>query len=158
MNLPPPRPEQGALPADSPGCVLRLNLPHRIPNRTQDRPGPASGSIAQLPQRCPSVTLLRVEGAIVCSATEALAGIRHFRAFVLCRIFFYDREFKVAPRGATPLHVPLSAERPANSRIATSCYGARPPVWRLRIAARISVIPLQSPVVHDSRRRWWRRL
>jgi hypothetical protein len=29
---------------------------------------------------------------------EAPGGIRHFLASVLCRIFFYDREFKVAHR------------------------------------------------------------
>jgi hypothetical protein len=68
--------------------------------------------------------LPRVEGAIVCADRSPWLGIRHFFASILCRIFLLRLRNKVAPRGATPLHVPLSAERPRNLRIATLCYRA----------------------------------
>jgi hypothetical protein len=60
------------------------------------------------------------------------------------------REIKAAPRGADLRHVPVSPERPTDSKIAAApSHWAVPALRRLRIAAYISVIPLPGAPVHD---------
>jgi hypothetical protein len=158
LNLRPPRPERGALPADSPGCVLRLNLPHRNPNRTQasDRPVPAGGLVAQLPQRGPSAcdAESRCRGSRVQSfaPTEAPGWHTPFLRFHTLPHLLLRLRIKEAPGRNSASRAAFCGKAPKfkNRNIMLS---SMPPVWRLRIAARISVIPLQSAAVHNSRRR-----
>jgi hypothetical protein len=104
---------------------LRLNLPHWNPNRTQASDRPGSGwrlgcAVASaLPQS-------RCRGSRVQSfaPTEAPGWHTPFLRFHTLPHLQLRLRIKVAPRGATPLHVPLSTERPRNLRIATLCYRA----------------------------------
>jgi hypothetical protein len=155
LNLRPPRPERGALPADSRGLCIAAKSPSSDSEpHSGERPPRAGGLIAHLPQRRPSacdgeVTLPRVEGAIVCPDSSpwlayAISSLPYYAASS------FATENSKEHRGAQV------RSRAAFSRKAPQIQGSQPRAieharqfWQLRIAARISVIPLPSAAVHD---------